>query len=78
VKFFITNLASIEKVGLEKVGLEKVGLTKQQMSTDRTVSEWIRTESNFGQIRTESNFGQIRTGSECNLYENWRIRTGLD
>ena len=73
VKFFITNLASIEKVGLEKVGL-----TKQQMSTDKTVSDWIRTESNFGQIRTESNFGQIRTGSECNLYENWRIRTGLD
>jgi len=29
-------------------------------------------------IRTEANFGRIRTGSDCNFFQNWRIRTGSD
>jgi len=29
-------------------------------------------------IRTEANIGRIRTGSECNFFENWRVRTGSD
>jgi len=40
-----------------------------EMSTDRTGSDWIRTDANFG---------RIRTGSDCNFFENWRIRTGSD
>jgi len=28
--------------------------------------------------RTEANIGRIRTGSDCNFFENWRIRTGSD
>jgi len=39
------------------------------MSTDRSGSDWIRTEANFG---------PSRTGSDCNLFQNWRIRTGTD
>jgi len=35
---------------------------------------WART----GLDRTEANFGLIRTGSDCNMFENWRIRTGSD
>jgi len=40
-----------------------------EMSTDRTRS---------GGIKTEAKFGQIKTGSDCNFFENWRIRTGSD
>jgi len=29
-------------------------------------------------IRTEANFGRIRAGSDCNFFENWRIRTRSD
>ena len=29
-------------------------------------------------IRTEANFGRIRAGSDCNFFQNWRIRTGSD
>jgi len=29
-------------------------------------------------IRTEANFVRIRTGSDCNFFENWRIRTVSD
>jgi len=37
-----------------------------EMSTDQ---DWIRTEVNFG---------KITTGSDCNIFENWQIRTGSD
>jgi len=29
----------------------------------------------WARIRTEANFSRIRTGSDCNFFENWRIRT---
>ena len=39
------------------------------MCRDRNGSDWIRTEANFG---------RIRTASDCNFFENWRMRTGSD
>jgi len=36
------------------------------MSTDQ---DWIRTEANFG---------RTGTGSDWNIFENWRSRTGSD
>jgi len=38
-----------------------------EMSTDKTGSDWIRTEANFG---------RIRSGSDFDLFENWQIRYG--
>jgi len=40
-----------------------------EMSTDRTGSDWIRTERNFG---------RNRTGSEWNFFDDWWIRNGSD
>ena len=42
--------------------------------------QWSMPEMSTDQnwIRTEANFGRIRTGSDCNFFENWRIRTGSD
>jgi len=37
-------------------------------------SAHIRTGSDW--IRSEANFGRNRTGSDCNFFENWRIKTG--
>ena len=53
------------------LGLATVGLlwsaARAEMSTDRTGSDWIRTEANFG---------QIMTGSDCNFLKiGW---SGLD
>jgi len=42
---------------------------QQRCARIRTGSDWITTEANFG---------RIRTGSDCNFFENWRIRTGSE
>ena len=44
-------------------------LFEPEMSTGRTGSDWIRTETTFC---------RIRTGSDCYFFENGRIRTGSD
>jgi len=43
-----------------------------------SAQRWARTRTGSDWIRTEVNFGRIRTGSDCNIFQNWRIRTGSD
>jgi len=44
----------------------------------RIYQRWARIRSGSDWIKTETNFGRIRAGSDCNSFENWRIRTGSD
>jgi len=38
----------------------------------------VADDQTWARIRTEVDFGRIRTGSDCNFFQNWRIRTGSD
>ena len=43
-----------------------------------TYQRWARIRTGWDWIKTEANFCQIRTWSDCNFFENWRMRSGLD
>jgi len=49
----------------------------EHVSSNKQVS---RDERGSGSdlIRTDANFGKIGTGSNCNFFQNWRIRTESD
>jgi len=44
----------------------------------RRQQKWVPIRTGSDWIRTEANFGRIMTGSDCNFFDNWRIRTGSD
>jgi len=72
-KYAVLSELLAQKVALyiidvdEPIKVQYLRAIAQRLARIRTGSDWIRTESNFG---------RIRTGSDCNFFENCRIRTG--